>query len=85
MSKSFITCKIVKYLTLISICFICVLVALCAFSACDNKELNSEDKVKDLVSNMTLEEKVGQLFIIRPEAMIDNISLSNIEKETGEA
>ncbi len=57
----------------------------------ENKEPTVDEKVEKIVNNMTLEEKVGQIFMVAPEAVdkdggittvfTENINLSNEFKE----
>ena len=44
----------------------------------DNKssDLSNEKSVEDIVKDMSLEEKVWQMFFVRPEDIIDNISVA---------
>jgi beta-N-acetylhexosaminidase len=52
----------------------------------ENKEPTVDDKVEKIVNNMTLEEKVGQIFMVVPEAVDKDggsttVFTENIEKE----
>lgn len=52
----------------------------------ENKEPTVDEKVEKIVNNMTLEEKVGQIFMVAPEAVDKDggsttIFTENIEKE----
>ena len=52
----------------------------------ENKEPTVDEKVEKIVNNMTLEEKVGQIFMVAPEAVdkdggITTVFTENIEKE----
>lgn len=52
----------------------------------ENKEPTVDDKVEKIVNNMTLEEKVGQIFMVAPEAVDKDggsttVFTENIEKE----
>lgn len=52
----------------------------------ENKELTVDEKVEKIVNNMTLEEKVGQIFMVAPEAVDKDggsttVFTENIEKE----
>ena len=59
-------------------------------TACKNGDNNvvvdeNEMKAKKLASTMTLEEKVGQLFIVRPEALMNSITTDVVENISDEA
>ena len=76
--------KFAKYLLIVS--SICILTLLFVLSSCDKQVVDeNETKAKELASTLTLEEKVGQLFIIRPEALINNIATAEIENVKDEA
>ena len=52
----------------------------------ENKEPTVDEKVENIVNNMTLEEKVGQIFMVAPEAVDKDggsttVFTENIEKE----
>lgn len=52
----------------------------------ENKEPTVDEKVEKIVNNMTLEEKVGQIFMVAPEAVDKDggsttVFTENIEKE----
>ena len=50
-------------------------------SSCDSPKEKHKvhiDKAKELISDMTLEEKVGQLFIVRPESLDDGFTQTQI-------
>ena len=45
---------------------------------------SAQDDVEQLLQKMTLREKVGQLFIVRPDALDPTLSQQQIDDETGE-
>ena len=45
-------------------------------------EVETQSKAEKLLDNMTLEDKIGQLFIIRPDAMHPNLTLEQINDPT---
>ncbi|MCM1115855.1 MAG: glycoside hydrolase family 3 protein [Clostridium sp.] len=47
-------------------------------TASKTKSTSKKDKVSKLLSDMTLEEKVGQLFIVAPEALDESLNSSDI-------
>ena len=52
----------------------------------ENKEPTVDEKVEKIVNNMTLEEKVGQIFMVAPEAVDKDggsttVFTENIEKD----
>ena len=47
-------------------------------------ESASQDSVEQLLQKMTLREKVGQLFIVRPDALDPTLSQQQIDDEDGE-
>lgn len=78
------TKKFVSWSSLIGLLAICVFAWIFTMSACNNGNA-TQDKAKEIASKMTLEEKVGQLFIIRPEALINDFAIAEIENIADEA
>lgn len=51
-----------------------------SLSACsENTNTSTEQKAKEITNQLTLEEKVGQLFIVRPEALVSQYTTAEIE------
>lgn len=71
------------FITIVSICLGFWTVAMSACS--NNNDAAIDSQAREIASKLSLEEKVGQLFIIRPEALINNIATAEIENVADEA
>lgn len=54
------------------------LITLCFFvSSCsDNEDNNEQNQITELIGKMTLKEKVCQMFILRPEALLSSTEVT---------
>jgi len=62
------------------------LIFLCTIAGCKStgiKETSSAATQNFSISNMTLREKIGQLFVIRPESIDETISLEELHSQFG--
>lgn len=66
----------IKYFML-SLVFACALVF--SLGACVPQEQMVQDQATKMLNNMSVEEKVGQLFSIRPEALVKEFTSAEIE------